>query len=127
MDDDSLTWKNIYWKANWLKCLLKEFVSSLSPTQYTDYKAKYEKIMASHEKDLSEKHIARVGKLESLNAVKVGDVCVLRNMKRKHHQGRGEPYFLRDLYEVARIKARGVELSPLFHQSRKVMDVSWTM
>ena len=79
--------------------------------------------MSSHERDLQRKHVAKVGKLETVNSVKAGDICVLRNIRRKHHLGRGEPYYLRDLYEVVKTSYRRARLCPLFHQTRKGMEV----
>ena len=115
--------EELYFSIKCQTCPLNEFISHLSPSQHTNYKIKYEKIMSSHEKDLRQKHVAKVGKLETVHSVKVGDICVLRNMRRKHHLGRGEPYYLRDLYEVVKVSYRKAKLCPLFHQTRKVMEV----
>ena len=115
--------EELYFSIKCQTCPLNEFISHLSPAEHTDYKAKYEKIMSSHERDLRRKHVAKVGKLETVNSVKVGDICVLRNMRRKHHLGRGEPYYLRDLYEVVKTSYRRARLCPLFHQTRKGMEV----
>ena len=101
--------------------ILSQYLGHLSPFQQQKYHDTYKKIISDFEADMQKKHELEIKHMQVSNAIAPGDIVMVMNPKRIHHEveAKGKELYLRDLWEVVEINKAKATLSPLFFKSRK--------
>ena len=100
--------------------IIGTYLDNLNATETIKYHERYRKIMQNYEKDRDEQHKNKgPDKYSAGEKIKPGVLVFLRNPKSKHKLGRGQPYFLTEIYEVIKRELRVVVVNKLFGRQRK--------
>ena len=101
--------------------ILSEYLGHLSQFQQSRYKDIYQKIIKEYDQDLQKAHDLEIENLKVEHQIVPGDIVMVMNPKRIHHENeaKGKELYLRDLWEVIEINKSKATLSPLFFKSRK--------
>ena len=105
--------------------ILSQYLGHLSPQKQQKYHETYRKIISDFDEEMQKKHELEIKHMQVSNAISPGDIVMVMNPKRIHHEveAKGKELYLRDLWEVIEINKAKATLSPLFFKSRKCEKV----
>ena len=101
--------------------ILDELLGHLNFSQQNKYKEVYKKIVEDFDDDQEKQHNLEIKDMKVGKSLDVGDIVMVMNPKRIHHEGeaKGKELYLRDLWEIIDINHSKATISPLFFKSRK--------
>ena len=101
--------------------ILDELLGHLNYSQQGKYKEVYKKIVEDFDDDQEKQHNLEIKDMKVGKSLDVGDIVMVMNPKRIHHEGeaKGKELYLRDLWEIINISHSKATISPLFFKSRK--------
>ena len=101
--------------------ILDDQLGHLSYSQQSKYKDIYKEIVREFDNDMEKQHNLEVKDIKVERSLSPGDIVMVMNPKRIHHEneGKGKELYLKDLWEIVEISNAKATLSPLFHKSRK--------
>ena len=105
--------------------MLDELLGHLSYSQQGKYKDIYKKIIGEFDDEMEKQHNLEIKNLKVGTSLSPGDIVMIMNPKRIHHEveGKGKELFLKDLWEIIQINHSKATLAPLFFKSRKCEKV----
>ena len=105
--------------------ILGNYLDHLNAEDTIKYHEKYKQLMDEFEREKDEHHKNKgPDKYSAGEKVVPGVLVFLRNPLSKHKYGRGNPYYLTEIYEVLRRDMRVVTVQKLFGRTRKNEKVS---
>ena len=100
--------------------IIGNYLDHLNAADTIKYHEEYKQLMNEFEREKDEQHKNKgPDKYSAGEKVKPGVLVFLRNPLSKHKYGRGNPYFLTEIYEVLRREMRVVIVQKLFGRQRK--------
>ena len=101
--------------------LLDDQFGHLSNFEQSKYKDIYKKIVSDFDSEMEKQHSLEVKDMRVEKSLVPGDIVMVMNPKRIHHEveGKGKELYLKDLWEIVEVNNAKATLSPLFHKSRK--------